>query len=143
MTAHALLAGASGNIRAGDIAVTGSALQVSNSQFSGGQDARDFSYVTKADIQGVVSVLTPQLLQSEQAALTAQLTNAESLAAPACTPGVNANHHAGEEAQSVTVTVSETCNAVAYNPKTLESAGERILATQEMKQLGSGYRLYG
>ncbi len=143
VTAHALLAGANGNIRAGDIAVTGSALQVSNNPFSGGQDSRDFSYVTKADIQGVVSALTPRLLQSEQAALTAQLTNAESLTAPACTPGVNANHHAGEEAGSVTVTVSETCNAVAYNPKALENAAVRILTTQEMKQLGSGYRLYG
>jgi len=59
VTAHARLAGASGNIQSGDISITGNTLQVRNTQFANGVNARDFTIVSKADIQGVVSTLTP------------------------------------------------------------------------------------
>lgn len=143
VSASAILAGASGNIHAGDIAITTNTLQVRNSQFQNGHDAKDFTYIKSSDIQGVVSDLTPRLRQSEQAALTAQVANGESIATPTCTPSVNANHTAGAQAQSVTVTVSQTCSALVYNTKALERAGVRSLIAHAAAQLGTSYRLYG
>ncbi len=78
--AQAVQKGASGNI--GAFAISGSccasSVIVKNlAPFRHGQDARDFPYVTKGDIQGVVSQLTPLLLQSERAAFSSQLTAQE------------------------------------------------------------------
>lgn len=144
VTAHAAQAGSTGNIAPGDINTSVSSdVLVKNSAFSGGRDARDFTIVSKADIQGVVSQLTPRLLQSEQAALTAQLVQGESFASPVCTPRTTTNHNAGEETQNVTVTVSQTCATVAYNQQELQRSGERILATTHAASLVHFQRVGG
>lgn len=135
VTAHAIHPGANGNIQAADISITTSTLQVKNSQFANGQDARDFTVVSKADIQGGVSILTPRLLQSEQAALTAQLVQGEGLLSPVCTPHTTTNHNAGDEAQTVMVTVSLSCSSIAYDQQGLQRAGERILTTTRAASL--------
>ena len=135
VSASATIAGVNGNISAGDIRITGSTLQVSNSQFHNGQNARDFPIVSPTDIQNVIDTLTPQLLQSERAALTAQLTANEALLTPVCTPHTLTNHAQGDEAQTVSVTVSETCSALAYNAQQLQSAGVRILTLQRAASL--------
>jgi hypothetical protein len=143
VAAHAKNVGASGNIPAGDISITGSTLQVSNSQFHNGQDARDFSFVTKEDIQQAMSALTPNMLQSEQAALHAQVTPQEQLVTPTCTRTVTSNHQPQDEATEVNVSVSETCSAVVYNKDALQTQATAILTHQARKQLGAGYRLVG
>jgi hypothetical protein len=130
--AQAVQKGASGNI--GAYAISGSccasSVIVKNlAPFRHGQDARDFPFVTKGDIQGVVGQLTPLLLQSERAALTSQLTAQEALLTPACTPTTSADHAPGDEAATVSVTVSETCKAVAYDRQELESRGIAILTS--------------
>jgi Baseplate J-like protein len=140
--ATATHAGASGNIEAGDISVTTSTLQVSNSQFSGGQDARDFTYVTRGDIQRGSRALTPVLLQGEQGALSGQLQPGETLATPTCTPNVLANHHPDEEAASVEVTVSETCRAIAYSQQSLQVAASQFVHTKP-ERLGPQYQPVG
>lgn len=127
--ARAIRRGANGNIQAGDINVTTSTLQVRNSQFSGGMDARDFPYVTTGDIQHAVSALNPSLLRSEQGALSGQLRPGENLTTPTCTPHVISNHQSGDEAASVEVTVTEICSALAYNRQELESRGIGILVS--------------
>jgi hypothetical protein len=130
--AQAVQKGASGNI--GAYAISGSccasSVIVKNlAPFRHGQDARDFPYVTKGDIQGVVSQLTPLLLQSERAAFSSQLTAQEAGLPPSCTPSTTANHAPDDEAATVSVTVSETCSALAYDRQELESRGIRILTS--------------
>lgn len=127
VSATAIHSGAHGNIQAGDISSTTATLQVRNSQFSGGQDARDFTFVTKDDIQQETHALTVLLLQSEQGALGGQLQPGETLTTPTCTPGVLSSKHPGDEAASVEVTVSETCRAIAYSQQSLQAAAQLVL----------------
>ncbi|MEO8954421.1 MAG: baseplate J/gp47 family protein [Ktedonobacteraceae bacterium] len=129
VSAYALNAGQQGNIQALDVNSTASnSLFVKNlDPFTGGRSARDFTIVSKGDVQGIVTTVTPGLLHSEQAALSTQLIQGESLVSPSCTPSTKANHAPGDEAQTVTVTVSETCSSIAYSQHELQRAGERIL----------------
>lgn len=141
--AHAIHAGASGNIRAGDIAVTGSALQVGNGPFQGGQDARDFTTVTRADIDRPAAMLKAQVAQSMQAALGQQLAPGEQLQKAPCAPAAAADPAIGQEASHVQVTVSETCSGFAYNSEQLTARGARLLDLQADRTLGSGYARSG
>ncbi len=141
--AHAIRAGAVGNIRAGDIAVTGSALQVSNSQFQGGQDARDFTYVTQSDVDRPATMLKTQVTQSMQAALGQQLVPGEQLQKAPCARTVAVDPAIRQEASNVRVTVSETCSDFAYNSLQLTALGAKLLTTQALRLLGSGYARFG
>ena len=145
VTAHAENPGSSGNIQAGDINATlATGLFVKNtSAFSGGRNARNFSYVTQADIQQAMNTLTPKLLQSEQAAISAQVKPQEQLIPPMCQPTTTSDHQPGDEAPSVEVTVSETCSAVVYNKDALQTQATALLSHQALQTLGTGYRLFG
>lgn len=143
VSAQAVQTGATGNIAAGDITITiNNGLLVKNNQFSNGQDARAFSVVMKEDIARVVTQLTPQLLHSEQAALTSQLQANEALFSPTCSPTSNADHQPGDEATHVKVTVSETCSAAAYTQQAAQAQGEQLL-NAKARILGKGYILVG
>ena len=143
--AHALNANAQGNIQAYDINLAVSSdLTVKNlSNFSGGQDARDFQTVTKQDIANAAALLKTTLAQSMQGALTGQVQSGEALVTPPCTPKVSTDHQIGDEATQVKVTLSETCSGVAYNTLDLESKAIQLLTTQALKKLGTGYSLLG
>jgi hypothetical protein len=144
VSASAILTGRAGNIPAGDINTTlANGVLVQNSPFGGGQDARDFPLVTQADIQAGVTSLTPQLVQSARAALTAQLQAGEALVAPTCTPTVTIDPRAGSEATAVQVTVSQACQALAYAPQALTTQATRLLTMQALHTLGAGYQLMG
>jgi len=56
---------------------------------------------------------------------------------------VSSNHQAGEEATTVTVTVSQTCSAVAYNSQILEGKATAFLVTLAQHKTGAGYSLFG
>src|SRR5207248_4424920 len=112
-------AGATGNIQAGDINITGNTLQVKNNPFSGGQASRDFQVVIKADIDTTAATLTGKVTASMNAALQEQHSPAEQSATLPCHPTIYADHHAGDEASQVQVTVSETCTIIAYDTQQL------------------------
>jgi len=143
--AHALNANAKGNIQAYDINLAVSSdLTVKNlSNFSGGQDARDFQTVTKQDIAQAAAPLKTTLAQSMQGALTGQVQSGEALVTPPCTPKVSTDHQIGDEATQVKVTLSETCSGVAYNTQELTTKATQLLTTQALKKLGTGYSLLG
>jgi hypothetical protein len=143
--AHALTANAKGNIQAYDINLAVSSdLTVKNlSNFSGGQDARDFQTVTKQDIANAAAPLKTTLAQSMQGALTGQLQSSEALVTPTCTPKISSDHQIGQEATQVHVTVSETCSDIAYNTQDLQSKATQLLTAQAVKKLGSGYSVLG
>jgi hypothetical protein len=143
--AHALNANAKGNIQAYDINLAVSSdLTVKNlSQFSGGQDARDFQTVTKQDIANAAAPLKTTLAQSMQGVLTGQTKSGEALVTPTCTPTITTDHQIGQEATQVKVTVSETCSGVAYNTQELTTKATQLLTTQAIKKLGTGYSMLG
>jgi hypothetical protein len=146
VSAHAVQSGAQGDIPALGIdepCCLPSVFAKNLSPFSGGQDARDFTVVTSADIQSVVAPLTRQLMQSEQAALGAHLAAGEALDTPTCTSAVSSDHRAGDEAAHVKVTVSETCSAVAYDANALQAAAARLLAATSSRRIGAHYYRVG
>ncbi len=116
--AHAIAYGPQGNIKAGDIfgPCCKPFIQVVNSAFSGGQNARDFQAVAKSDIDSTVSSLTTQINHAMQTSLATLAASDETLVMPVpCTTQHVSNHPIGAEAGMVTITVSETCNPLAYN----------------------------
>jgi len=146
VSAQATQTGPQGNISVRDIneaCCLPSVLAQNTVAFQGGHNERDYTVVTRADRDNVVSSLTATLGQSEQAALSAQLAPGEALATPACKPEVTPDHQPGAEAASVTVTVSVHCTAVAYESVVLQERATSILTTKAQQQLGTHYSLIG
>ena len=144
VTAQSLQAGSSGNIQAGDISITiNNGLLVRNNQFYNGQDARTYTTVTQHDIYTLSTVLKTTLAQSITGALHGQLKSNEQLQVFPCIPTVTSNHQPGDEAKTVTVSVSQACSAVAYYSEELETKATTFLATQARKKSGAGYSLFG
>jgi len=144
--AHALSPGSSGNIPAYDInaaCCATSVLAANLSSFSGGQDARSYTTVTRTDIHSLSTLLKTTLTRSVTGALQGQLTPDEKLALLPCSPIVTSDHQPGDEAIQVQVTVSETCTGVAYSIDELETKAASYLVTQAQHKAGAGYSLFG
>jgi Baseplate J-like protein len=137
--------GASGNIPTLDInGLFSSTLYVKNlAAFTGGQDARDFLLVTKTDRDRAAASLQAKVTASMSAALQGQLPPGQVLHPLPCAPAIAADHSIGEEAASLTITVSETCMAVAYDMRQLQTRATQLLATKATRTFGAGYLLYG
>lgn len=146
IAAHAVSVGTGGNIPSfaiNQVCCTQSVLAKNTTAFSGGQDERDYTAVSKSDISGAATPLKVTVAQSINAALTGQLKAHEVMVTPSCTTTINSNHQPGDEATQVKVTVSETCKAVAYNAPQLENSVTKLLTAQATKKLGNGYSLLG
>jgi hypothetical protein len=146
VSAHTRQTGPRGNIQALDIqqACCAPSVLVKNlTAFRGGQDEQDFHTVAKSDIETTASTLQTTLARSVPGALQGQLTPHEQLQVLPCTPTVAADHHIGQEATAVTVTLSETCRAVAYHTDELVTKATALLSSQARQTLGTGYRLVG
>jgi len=146
LSAHAAQPGRKGNIPAYDISqvcCAPSVLAKNSSSFSGGQDERNFQTVAKADIANAASPLETTLAASSNGALHGQLHPGEKLIPLPCSRAVAPNHQPGQEATRVTVTVSQTCRAVAYDETVLQATVTPLLTTQAEQRRGAGYRRRG
>ena len=145
ITAHAINPGVKGNIPAYDMnqACCAASVLVKNTQFTRGQDERDYQTVAKSDITSIAIPLKAAVSQSMKGALQGQLKPNEQLQLLPCTPTVTSNHRIGAEATSVKVTVSQTCSAVAYNSQQVETKAMTFLAAQARQKTGAGYSLFG
>ena len=146
VAAQAVNSGTQGNIPARDIntACCATAVLVVNlTPFSGGQDKRDFSFVTKTDIENAAIPLKAAVTQSVTAALQTQLKESEQLQILPCAPQVSSDHQISEEASSVKVTATLICSGVAYSQTTLEEQATKLLTTQALKTVGPGYGVNG
>lgn len=146
VTAHTLTTGPASNIQVGDIyglcCVQG--ISAANSAFTGGQTAHDYQSVTQQDITTVAASLKKSLDQSEQAALQTQVQSSETLVTPLpCQESVTSDHHPGDEASQVHVTVSETCTGIVYNTLAYQDDITQVLNRQAGTQLSEGYTLIG
>jgi len=145
VSAHAVHEGAGGNVQAFDINTPccNSVVAKNLYSFTGGQDARDFQTVSHADMNTIATVLKTSLAQRAQSALQKQMKHGEALIASSCTSQVTADHQVGEEADQVTITVSDACSAIAYNKDGLLKAVTQLLTIQAIRSLGTGYHLDG
>lgn len=98
----------------------------------------------QSDINSAASALenanapnAQQLLQSQAGASEQFIGN------PSCNPNVRANHAAGDNATTVTVTVSFTCSGEVYDAGKAVSMAVQLLTSQAATSPGSGYALVG
>lgn len=129
VSAFAVQIGSSGNISARDIdsAVNVGVLAVNASSFSGGVDARDFHFVTSQDIKSGIDALKQSEAQSIRRYFLSRLDRGESLISPHCALASFANHQAGDEGNSVSVSLSETCADVSYKTDEVVMRGEQAV----------------
>lgn len=118
--AHSLKAGIAGNIQAGDInlacCVT-SVIAQNHYAFTGGRNARNFTYLTKQDVSSTITPLLPTLhAQALSLFPSSPILNPTCTTATATTPGV------GKVTKSAMLTVVETCKAFSYSISTAKSA---------------------
>jgi hypothetical protein len=144
--AHALLPGPQGNLRAGDIhqaCCAPSVVAENLNAFTGGQDARDDTVVTQADLDKAATTLKTSLDKDERAALQSQVNGEEALVSPPCQTRIMSDHPVGNPATSLEVTVAEICRGLASPRNAVEEAAQQALAQQAARQLERGYTLSG
>jgi hypothetical protein len=130
VTAHSLVAGASGNIQAGDInmacCVT-SVIAQNPYNFTGGRNARDFTYLTKQDVISTITALLPTLQSQTLSLLPAPHLN------PSCSTTTSSSPSVGRETPSARLTAVETCTADSYRVTSVAHA-----ITTYSKRFGKG-----
>lgn len=144
--AHALTPGANGNIAAYavDTACCFASGRAENTVgFIGGADARDYTYVRQSDIARLTGDLLPTVTSTMQQKLSSDLTPGEQIYQFPCSPRVSADHSIGDVAANLTVSVTETCNGIAYDPQELAEKASEAVTKTALLQLGSGYELLG
>jgi hypothetical protein len=131
-SAHVLQVGSAGNIAAHAIYARccGSAFltATNTTPFTGGQDARSYSFIQSSDIHNAASDLLASLTPQATTALQQEAHVGEQLVTPLCSPRTRASAEAGSEGASVTVSVTQTCYAVVYRQDSLQQAATRTLA---------------
>jgi len=144
--AHALLPGPQGNLRAGDIhqaCCTPSVVAENLAAFTGGRDARDNTVVTRADLDTAATALKSSLDKAERSALESQVNGEEALVSPPCQTRITSDHHAGDAATSLQVTVTAICRGLASPKHAIEEAAQQTLTQQATHELERGYTLLG
>ena len=130
--AHVIQAGRNGNIAAHtiDTRCCGSEFitATNTSAFSGGMDARTYSFIQSSDIQNASSNLVTSLTSKATAALQQQARLGEQLVTPLCTSRTTSSQDPGAEGASVTVSVTQTCTSVAYALTSLQQVATSTLA---------------
>jgi serine/threonine protein kinase len=145
ITAHAVNYGTSGNIAARDINQPYQGYKVFNeAAFSQGQDAETVAVVGQSDINTTAATLEHALTPAVQQALSAKLNaNERFFGNPDCTATVTSDHAAGDEATTVTVTVTMNCTVEAYDHDGAQAMARALLSNQTANNLGSDYGLVG
>jgi len=145
--AHATAIGPQGNIATLDLnglcCLAGVSVK-NTAAFHGGQYAYDYPMVTQADIDHAGGPLLATLTPATQASLQDQVHPNERLAGPVqCQPAVTPDHLVASDTAQVTVSVSVTCRAEAYDYVAVMQLATGTLVHEATIRLGSGYALHG
>lgn len=138
--ASALTTGGNTNIATGDITLVlmGDLLVKNLTAFSGGRDARTYRAVAPRDLQHVTSA-TKQLVQ-QTLPQAFPLRTGEGVYETTCSTKTNADHAIGAEAATISVTVSTTCQGIAYR---LHDLTHKATAAFMTTRPGTQYHLAG
>jgi len=119
VTAHAVTAGASGNIQEGEInmacCVT-SVIAQNPYSFTGGRNARDFTYLTQEDVTNAQAPLLPTLQAETLSMLSYPQLN------PLCTTATISSPSVGKETMSAVLRITEICSAFSYSLTSVKDA---------------------
>jgi hypothetical protein len=140
VTATTIRTGSISNIHSYDINTAfSSSLFVKNLQaFTGGRDARDYKAVSPQDIQTVTSTLKQTLAQIMPQAFP--LAPEEALILSHCLFAVTPSHQPGDEAATVTLKSSYTCQGHAYNAQAVINQSTAVFTSTRP---GAQYQLFG
>jgi VCBS repeat-containing protein len=149
VSAHAASVGPVGDI--GALSINGTCCSGSSdivakniNSFGGGQDPKTFSVVEQSDIDGAANPLRTMLMSAAMQSLQSQVHPTEKfISSPQCTPNVGADHSAGDQASSVTVTVKVSCSGEVYDQQGVQTIAANLLKQQAATELGSSYALVG
>jgi Baseplate J-like protein len=146
--AHAVHAGASGNIPAFDfnnMPCCANGVFVQNGgAFRGGQDQQIYTYVEQSDIDTATGALESSLMPGVQAALQQQIhANEQLVSSTHCIPDSSFDHAAGKQASNVTVTVMVVCTGEVYDQRAAQAMAQDLLVTDPARNPGNGYVLVG
>ncbi len=144
VSATALTIGTAGNIPAGIIngGCCAGGIAVKNlAAFSGGVDPGNYNFVTQGDVNAVAT----QAVQQANNQLKRKLASGERLAEfPQCQSSVSSDFPVGDHHQDVEssgVTVSATCNSVAYDDQGMRTLVTQLLTQKAQISPGAGYIL--
>jgi hypothetical protein len=135
--AHVTTIGSQGNVEAGDFsgACCRDYVFARTGQFTGGQDARNFTVVSQQDIDG----LTTQLEKQMSTISLFSLPSGEALATPQCSENIQPSSPVGKEADSVTLTLTKTCSADSYSQVDFVNQVDMYFKTIVGTKFGSSY----
>ena len=143
----AVQVGQSGNLAPGALNVTccGGSLSVSNpAAFSGGSDARAEHFVAQSDVDGVKNALLTELETQATQRLDGQLQPDESRAGqPVFTVLLSASPPVGSVSTQVSVSVSISADALAYNARLVSQLASQLLGAEAAQTVGATYRQRG
>ncbi len=111
--------GIQGNISAGDINIACCATSIiaqNPYNFTGGRNARDFTYLTQQDVTNATASLLPTLQAQPLLLLPNPRLN------PSCSTTSTSSPHVGKETRSAQLAISETCSTDSYSEKTVAQA---------------------
>lgn len=115
-----------------------------NPAFTNGKDPQTYTAVRQSDIDSAANALENANTPNAQQLLQSQIRSGEQfIGSPSCNPNARANHAAGDNATTVTVTVSFTCAGEVYDPSKAMSMAGQLLTSQAATSPGSGYSLVG
>ncbi len=130
-SAHVIQAGSAGNIAAHTIDTRCCGSQfitaTNTTPFSGGQDARSYSFIQSSDIHNAATDLVQSLTPQTTAALQKEIRPGEQLVTPLCNPKTQESAEPGTESARVTVSVTQTCSSVAYMQDSLQQVATSTL----------------
>lgn len=135
-----------GSVTTGFIGHVGD-LQVANgigNNFSGGQDASDYTYVQQSDIDQAMNNLASQSVPNAQPMVSKQLhANERLVGASTCQMQISTNHALNDHAASVTATRTSTCSSEAYDYTAALNLANQQVRIQARTKLGPSYGLQG
>jgi serine/threonine protein kinase len=112
-----------------------------NGAFTGGTDPQPYTIVAQSDIDNAVnSINQPDAQQTLQGEIHPHERLVDT---PSCKSNVQSNHKAGDQATSVTVTVSYTCTGEVYDQDGVLAAATQWLKDDAARSPGAGYVLVG
>jgi hypothetical protein len=148
VAAHAVNAGAKGNIAAFDINGTCclSGVTVQNTRaFSGGQNSQTYTVLSQSDVNNFANPLKASLPTAAKAAVTSQKkANEQFVGSVSCaSPTVTSSPPVGQATTNATVTVSVKCSGEVYDQTGAVSLAQSHLKDMAAKNLGTNYALMG
>ncbi len=146
-TAVAVNSGVNGNIAAHmlDGTCCGNGVSAKNlDAFSGGVDPQTVHIVAQGDLDGVQSILTPELQQQIGQKIQHQLTPDEAMAGqPAYNTKVSSDSPVGTQVDQVQVQIGMSGSVPAYNRNVMSHTAAQLLSKEAAQTLGPGYQLQG